>query len=225
MGHCYLTGTAISALSERKILGGNQHALPLDLFPEDLAYVALGHLHLAQKVGRDDVRYCGSPLALAMDEARYRHQVCLADFEGGALTALRTVTVPRTVPLRRIPERGAVPLDELLPALRALPALREGEPPAYLEVSVALPRPEPLLRTRIDDALRGKSARLLRLTCRLTGHGVALGDVHVGVELRDLTPEQVFERRYARDHQGPPPPLLREAFLELVDGVMRGERS
>jgi exonuclease SbcD len=59
-GHCYLRDGALSELSERKILGGNQHALPAAIFPDDVAYVALGHLHLAQAVGRPAVRYSGS---------------------------------------------------------------------------------------------------------------------------------------------------------------------
>ena len=62
-GHLYMRGTAISELSERKILGGNQHAIPRAIFPDDWAYVALGHLHLAQAVeASEQVRYCGSPL-------------------------------------------------------------------------------------------------------------------------------------------------------------------
>ena len=47
-GHCYMVGGNISELSERKILGGNQHALPVDIFPEQITYTALGHLHCAQ---------------------------------------------------------------------------------------------------------------------------------------------------------------------------------
>ena len=33
-------------------------------------YVALGHLHSPQKVGRDAVRYCGTPLKYSFSEAR-----------------------------------------------------------------------------------------------------------------------------------------------------------
>ncbi len=41
-GHCYMVNGNVSELSERKILGGNQHALPVELFPKAIAYVALG---------------------------------------------------------------------------------------------------------------------------------------------------------------------------------------
>ncbi len=50
-GHCTMVDTAASADSERAILVGEKNALPVDLFADDVAYVALGHLHLAQAVG------------------------------------------------------------------------------------------------------------------------------------------------------------------------------
>lgn len=47
MGHAYLAAGQLSELSERRVLGGNQHALPAELFAA-ADYTALGHLHLAQ---------------------------------------------------------------------------------------------------------------------------------------------------------------------------------
>ena len=49
-GHCFLAQTQTSVDSERKIQLGNKLPLPVDLFPPAVAYVALGHLHLAQRV-------------------------------------------------------------------------------------------------------------------------------------------------------------------------------
>jgi hypothetical protein len=43
------------------------------------------------------------------------------------------------------------------------------------------------------------------------------------VELASLRPEDVFVRRYARDHQGPVPEPLLAAFRELLDAVERGD--
>ena len=58
---------------------------------------------------------------------------------------------------------------------------------------------------------------------RTAGTGAALAEAYVGGEsLIDITPEDVFVRRYARDHEGPPPAKLLETFRELVDGVVTG---
>lgn len=66
--------------SERKVLGGNQHALTHHIFPNDIDYVALGHLHLAQSVDADHIRYSGSPIPLSMAEAVCTHPVAIVDF-------------------------------------------------------------------------------------------------------------------------------------------------
>ena len=42
-------------------------------------YVALGHVHRPQRVGRDTVRYSGSPLKYSFSEARYGKSVALVD--------------------------------------------------------------------------------------------------------------------------------------------------
>jgi exonuclease SbcD len=223
MGHCYMVGTELSQLSERKILGGNQHALPVELFPEDVAYVALGHLHKSQRVGgRESVRYSGSPLPLSLAEASYAHQVLLVELEGERLASVEPLWVPRAVDMLRVPARDAATIDDVLATLEALPPL-EPETPGwkrpYLEVCVALPRPEPALRSKVEKALEGKAARLVKLTPVYTGTGSALADARPGLSLKERTPEDVFRARYARDYTEPPEPALLEAFHTLLTQI------
>jgi exonuclease SbcD len=227
MGHAYMTGTTLSELSERKILGGNLHALPVDVFPEDAAYVALGHLHLPQRVGGlEHIRYSGSPIPLAIDERRYPHQIVVVDCDGPRVAELRTLRVPRAVEMLRVPEGPALPLEEVVLMLRALeargPEVPEWKRP-FLEVRVLLPEPDPELRRRIDDALEGKAARLLSLRVQLLGSGAALADGMSVESLADLGPEQVFLRCYDRVFGGEPSDELRAAFAELVEAAERGE--
>ncbi len=220
-GHCYMVSTKVSRLSERRILGGNQHALPMDIFPDDLAYVALGHLHKPQRVGPGDrIRYAGAPIPLAMNEAVYRNQLAVVDLDGEALAGVHARPVPRAVDLIRVPARGALPLDEVPAALAALDDAREGEATAerpFLEVCVALPRPEPRLRRIVEEALAGKRPRLVKLEVEHTGDGAALSESLPGADLKDLDPEEVFLRRYRRDHESEPPAPLVAAFRELLD--------
>ncbi|AGC42356.1 nuclease SbcCD subunit D [Myxococcus stipitatus DSM 14675] len=224
MGHCYMTGSELSELSERKILGGNQHALPVDLFPEDVAYAALGHLHKAQRVGgREGVRYSGSPLPLSLSEAGYRHQVLLVDLKGEVLERVESVPVPRRAEMVRVPARDAAVLDDVLALLEALPALDEATPEwrrPYLEVCVSLPRPEPSLRQKVEKALEGRAARLVKLTPAYTGTGGALAETGPAMlSLRERTPEDVFRARYARDYEEPPSEVLLESFHTLLTQV------
>jgi DNA repair protein SbcD/Mre11 len=222
MGHCYMVGGEISELSERRILGGNQHALPVSLFPDDVAYVALGHLHRPQRVGgRSHVRYSGSPIPLSLAEADYPHQVIVAELVGEHVGAIRELRVPRFVPILRVPWGGPKPLLDVLAALAKLeprePGMPDEERP-YLEVRLSLPAAEPGFRRQIDDALEGKAARLVRLSVDYTGDGRALAE-SARTDLREVTPEEVFKRLYAKLHEDPPPYDLLDAFQELVEQV------
>jgi exonuclease SbcD len=219
LGHLHVSGAEASALSERRILLGGAEAVTSDLFPADAAYVALGHLHKPQRIGgREQMRYAGSPIPLAMNEAEYRHQVLVVDL--GAEVRVRPIEVPRTVELVRVPRRGAAPLEEILPVLAAMePEDGHHDLRPYLEVHVRLDRPLPQLRGQIEQALEGKRPRLVKITVERAGDGAALGDATPGIALADLAPRDVLLRRWRRDHEGEPPAALIAAFDELVARV------
>jgi exonuclease SbcD len=221
MGHLYLSGAQVSELSERRLTLGQQPAVGPDLFPSDVAYAALGHLHLAQPVGgRAHVRYSGSPLPLSLAERDYPHQVLLVDLEGERLAAVRELRVPRTRGLPRIPARGATTAEEALRLAAALPPRGDGPDDGrpLLEVEVRAERPEPTLRQRLEEALRGKEARLARVGLVLTGDGASLGD-REGRTLRELSPEEVFRARWQKDHAGAPPADLLAEFHAVLAAV------
>jgi len=226
MGHGYLVGGALSELSERKVFGGNQHALPVDLFPADCAYVALGHLHRPQMLaGFEHVRYCGSPIPLSMPEREHAHHVVFADLDGARLGKTWSLRVPRLVPLVRVPERGELDPVAAIDAVQALPARDAStaeELRPLLEVAVRLTEPAPGIGERIARVAAEKNVRLVRVEVVMTGSTAA--DVPRGTQLDTLSPEQVFVRRYRRDHPGDPPPALLAAFRELLD-VAQHERS
>jgi len=172
-GHCYMVNGAVSELSERKILGGNQHALPVELFPDDIAYVALGHLHLAQKVGANEhIRYSGSPIPLSFDETDYLHQVVQVDVRAGQPVATAAVKIPRSVQLLRIPNgKDFAVLSDVIGHLESLilddlPIERR----PLLELRIRLEKPEPGLRQQIEDVIAKLPVRLLKISTAYSGN-------------------------------------------------------
>jgi exonuclease SbcD len=217
MGHCHLVGGKISEDSERRILIGGAEALSAEIFGPEIAYAALGHLHLAQAVGRPDRRYSGSPLPLSFAEVGYPHQVLVIDLDGEAVRDIRELPVPRSVELLRIPA-ALEPLDTVLTLLQSLTLapLPEAEQP-YLEVRVRLDAPEPGLRARIEEALTGKPVRLARIDARNAAQAASALDPAANLDaLERLNPEDVFARLY-RDRYGDDAPVtLRTALSELL---------
>jgi exonuclease SbcD len=223
-GHLYVAGAETQYLSERRVSIGGQESAPLRLFPDDIDYVALGHIHRAQRVGRASIRYAGAPLALSLDEADYKNQVVAVDFAAGRIRDLRSLAVPRVVEIVRVPRRGAAPLADVLAELGRLPLLVPGDPARpFLEIVVALDRPEPRLRALVEAALDGKRPRLIRLGTETTGDGGALGD-RVQQRLAELDPREVFVRLWGRDHAEPPGDAVLAGFDRLLAEV-QGDRE
>lgn len=70
--------------SERPLTIGTAEYIPVDVV-EQFDYVALGHLHKAQKVKSDHIRYSGSPLKYSKSEANYKKQNLLLEWTEGDL--------------------------------------------------------------------------------------------------------------------------------------------
>jgi DNA repair protein SbcD/Mre11 len=218
MGHCHMVDGTASLDSERRIVIGGTEALPASIFDPAIAYAALGHLHLAQRVGQSEhVRYSGSPLPLSFSEVGYQHQVLRVDLAEGALQSVTSLPVPRAVPLMRVPPKPE-PLTEALAALTALdlPALPTHAQP-LLEVRVVLDAPEPGLRGQVEAAIAGKPVRLAKIepTRRHEASGAATTALSLD-QLAQLQPDDIFRTLYQQRYGEDAPPEQLAAFAELM---------
>ena len=64
-------------------------------------YVALGHIHGPQQVGRETVRYCGTPLKYSFSEAKQQKSVTVVELEEKGVVSVRTVPL---TPMRDLVE-------------------------------------------------------------------------------------------------------------------------
>lgn len=215
MGHCHMAGGALQE-SVRDVLRGNEEAVPASIFPSDIAYAALGHLHLAQEVGESRIRYCGSPIPLSMSETGYTHQILVADFDGDALTEVRSRTVPRAVPFRRLEGSLNAVLAEI-PHVGLPDASVPSEQHAFVDVLIHLDKPEPLLGDQIKAALTPFGHRLVSTRIAESGCQKPLvSDVTMASGLQAMTPQDIFRKLYAARHSGEPNGGLLDAYNALV---------
>lgn len=101
--HQFVTGGTRSG-SEELSVGGTDNVDSGVFAPFD--YVALGHLHGAQHIGRETIRYAGSPLKYSFSEARQHKSVTVVTLGEKGDVQVRTVAL---TPLRELREiRGAM---------------------------------------------------------------------------------------------------------------------
>ena len=230
MGHCHMVGGEISEESERRIVIGGTEALSASMFDANITYAALGHLHLAQKVGKQEhLRYCGSPLPLSFAEVDYQHQVLCVDLTQDQIEQITPIHVPRAIQLLRIPKQAA-PLPAVLDALDSLDlsklklAGQAAQYDPYLEVRVKLQAPEPGLRSRIESYIEGKPLRLLKIDTQYPGKASeAAEETETSQDTLDkLQPEDIFRRLYQGKYQQEPSVAMLNAFQEILHHEDKG---
>ena len=92
MGHLFAVGGRTSE-SEQSIYVGNLGDIGAEDFPTVFDYVALGHLHRAQRVGgREHIRYSGSPYVLSFSETNQEKKIIL--IETGKPLIITETTIP-----------------------------------------------------------------------------------------------------------------------------------
>ena len=222
-GHLTVGGGLESEGAERRILIGGEHAVPTDLFPDDLAYVALGHLHRPQTLAAGRIRYAGSLFPLSATERDYDHGITLVEIDGNG-TRHEHVPIARPVPFLRVPKRGSLGLDEIDAAFAALgldPATPVERRP-FVQAAIRLDGPAPGLKADLDRIAAAHPIRLI-------GHVVdrpdrpAPEEAAAPIDLADVAPEDLFARAFRAVHGVDPDERHRSAFHDLLEAVHIGE--
>jgi DNA repair protein SbcD/Mre11 len=225
MGHMHASGGKTSEHSERRLVIGGEEAVALATLSDKFAYVALGHLHLAQSVaGEEHIRYCGSPLPLSFSEINYPHQVVKVDISTGS-AVVQKIFIPRSVEMLRVPSKPQplpVVLEELAQlSLKPLPF----EQRPYLEVPVLRDRPLPELRSQLEENPKDVPVRLTRIVFskQEQKERVESRTPLAGLEsLRTINPVSVLERLHEKKFSQPITEQLRATFSEAVREVNSG---
>ncbi|SEQ29685.1 Exodeoxyribonuclease I subunit D [Ectothiorhodospira magna] len=210
-GHLFTAGgRTMDGDGVRDLYVGSLAHVDRDIFPDGLDYVALGHLHTAQKVQDSErVRYSGSPLPMGFGEAGQPKYVCLVELETDGTLRVECPQVPVFQPLARV--RGD--WEVIQARLRELVA---ADSRAWLEVIYEGEAVVGNLRARLDEILAGSGLEVLRLkNTRLMNQ--VLARCHLQETLDDLDVHDVFERCLTR-HEVPDTqrPSLRLAYGEIV---------
>jgi exonuclease SbcD len=201
-GHLHVAGGLESEGAERRILVGGEHAVPFDVFPRDAAYVALGHLHRPQSVGRETIRYAGSLFPMSKTEIGYAHGVSIVAIGDGATVSIEHVPLERAVASLRLPAAGALAPGEVEGAFAALgldPATPEELRP-FVHLAVAVDGPAVGLKAEIDAIAEKFPFRLVSLSVERSRLGEAAPVAPEALRLSDRQPAELFREAFERAH-------------------------
>ena len=203
--HQFVTGGARSG-SEELSVGGTDTVDSGVFAPFD--YVALGHLHGAQHIGRETIRYAGSPLKYSFSEARQHKSVTVVTLGEKGDVQVRTVAL---TPLRELREiRGSY--DELTArsfyehtTYRSdyLHLILTDEQDVFDAMS-RLRTIYPYLMTLDYDNARTRAA----------------GGMSVPAETERRTPLELFEALYQRQNHRPMSEVQRAYIAQLMEQIM-----
>ena len=203
--HQFVTGGARSG-SEELSVGGTDNVDSGVFAPFD--YVALGHLHGAQHIGRETIRYAGSPLKYSFSEARQHKSVTVVTLGEKGDVQVRTVAL---TPLRELREiRGSY--DELTArsfyehtTYRSdyLHLILTDEQDVFDAMS-RLRTIYPYLMTLDYDNARTRAA----------------GGMFVPAGMERRTPLELFEALYQRQNHQPMSEVQREYIAQLMEQIM-----
>jgi exonuclease SbcD len=213
-GHCFVVGGKVNGDDGvRDLSVGSIEAVPLSVFPENIDYLALGHLHMHQTCGGTETRrYSGAPLCAGFGEAGQKKQVLIVDFHGRR-ASVRPVEVPEFQKIVRLQGTFA----ELSAGIARLAA--EGRP-VWVEADCT-ERGSTGLNEAVRELAPDRSpVKILRV--KVPGMTAAEAFSESGVLSEDWSPREVF-RLYLQEHNisGEKADGLMSAYLEALDAVRR----
>lgn len=217
-GHLFTAGgQTVDGDGVRELYVGSLAHVTAGIFPASFDYLALGHLHVPQKVnGYETIRYSGSPLPMGFGEAKQQKIVCLVAFDQDddhrATASVQLIDVPVFQKLERV--KGD--WDGISSRILELSAT---DSQGWLEVIYEGDEVIGDLRERLEAAICGTQMEILRMKNNRIIDRV-LGQIHEEETLDDLNVDDVFERCLAvHDVPEDQRPELLRAYQETVSSL------
>jgi len=169
----------------RELYVGTLVQVGLDTFPANIDYLALGHLHLPQRIAQqDNRRYSGAPLAMSFGEANEQKAVLIIDSD--KQFEVREVAIPCFQSLQRIS-------GDIEYILAQLEILVTQDSSIFLEIHYQGQKLIDDLQEQIHTAVDGTQIQVLRISNKRIYDHILQQSSEIKT-LEELTPQQVFQQ-------------------------------
>ncbi|MBC2706016.1 exonuclease SbcCD subunit D C-terminal domain-containing protein [Desulfobacula sp.] len=162
MGHLFTAGgKTIDGDGVRELYVGSLAHVGKDIFPDCIDYLALGHLHVPQIVGKTEhIRYAGSPIPMGYGEAKQEKSVVSIDFKSfGNPTSSLDITL-HAVPCFQALERISGGMDEII---QRIDELKSKGSHAWLEIEYTGDKIAGNLREIVEEAVADTGMEIRRI--------------------------------------------------------------
>lgn len=199
VGHAFLAGGMESDSEERLSMIGGSPYVDAALF-KPFTYAAFGHLHQAQRIGGDHIRYSGSPLKYSFSEANHKKSVTMVELDADGFQSFEKIEL--------VPERDMRIVEGYFDDLMEGSA---GNPNDYLHIRL------------LDDGqlldpmgkLRKLYPNILRLERKAKVGASTMSDIKQIKEKQRMSHMQLFAAFY-EEMKGEAIPEHRQTHMEAV---------
>ena len=172
-------------------------------FLDSFDYVALGHIHTAQKVGRETVRYCGTPLKYSLSEVNDNKSVTIV-----------SIYEKNHVEIDCIP---IVPLRDVAKVKGTMKSIREqmAERPELKDMYVGVVLTEHVFEP--EKQLRLLFDRILSIEFEVDNKRSDSGEMTIDI-INNKTPQALFEEFYSKYTGRDLTVYQRETIDDIISG-------
>lgn len=223
MGHLYAKGSLTSE-SEREIQVGNTAAIESSIFDPIFDYVALGHIHRPQVIGKNEnIRYSGSPIALSFSEKEDKKLVLLVDIKSKKNLNVQSILVPKFRELKKFKgsyKEVKAKLEKYQPDFQLS---------SFVEIEVIEEKFNSSILAKVEELVDQYEASemytILKHKTIFTEGAKDTADLFThGQNIEDLTPIDVFNKRLELEGlEDDSIQMMRDAFIEILEEVQTGE--
>lgn len=216
-GHLFVSGCSLSE-SVREFSVGNLGGIHSSELAEFFDYLALGHLHICQQVGKNSrIRYCGSPIPMSFDECSQPKYILTGDTEGDL--KIDEIEIPVFQKMRLI--KG-----DLNSISQQLEDLREDKGSSFwVEIQCVEEKEIPQLSQTMNDMVEGTNIEILAVRhLRKLSANLNYGDFNQK-NLNELNPLEVFDKRLEVEQDCSEEEIveLKLAFREILQNLYDGD--
>jgi exonuclease SbcD len=186
MGHLFTAGaTTYNDDGVRELYVGSLAHVGKDVFPQEIDYLALGHLHIPQTVGgAEHIRYSGSPIPMGYGEAKQQKEVIVLEFNG-ITPNIQKITIPCFQQLIRI----VGTIDDIRTKLNSLIKINSS---AWIEIECT-DSSGGNVQEMIDDDFADSDIKILRIKNNIKNTQI-ISSITENETLEDLNIIEVFNR-------------------------------